>query len=199
MALPNKRTALFLDRDGVINEEIQYLHRVEDIRLIPGSAQTIAQMNSIGVLVIVVSNQAGIGRGLYSEEDYFKVQEHLGALLKSLKAHVDRSYFCPHHPEHGLGDYRTPCTCRKPNPGMLLQAADDFGLDLHKCIMVGDRETDLEAGRAVGCRTVLVRTGYGKRVEAMLREHQRSDLCDAVFESLFCAGEYLVRFLKEQL
>ncbi|MBI5480721.1 MAG: HAD family hydrolase [Deltaproteobacteria bacterium] len=160
------RPALLLDRDGVLNVEVEYLHEPAALVIIPGAAAAVAAVNQLGVPVVVVSNQAGIGRGLYGEEAYRAVQDRLGELLATAGARVDADYHCPHHPELGLGPYRVACACRKPRPGMLLEAARDLGLDLRRSVLVGDKLIDLEAGRAVGCTTVLVRTGYGAAEEA---------------------------------
>lgn len=186
------RAALFLDRDGVINEEINYLHRPQDLVLIPGSAVAIAQFNRLEIPVVLITNQAGIGRGIYNEDAYHKVQARLGDELRANQAHLDGAYFCPHHPLHGLGNYRTACACRKPNPGMLLAAAQAIGLDLGRSVMVGDKSSDLEAGRNAGCFTVLVRTGYGAQVEQALLREQRTFLYDGVFDSLSAATAFLL-------
>jgi D-glycero-D-manno-heptose 1,7-bisphosphate phosphatase len=178
------RPALLLDRDGVLNEEVRYLHRPEDVVLIPGAAEAVAQVNRLGFPVVVVTNQAGIGRGLYAEADYRAVEARLAELLAARGAHLDASYFCPHHPEHGLGAFRVACECRKPRPGMLLRAARELGLDLSRSVLVGDKRSDLEAGRAAGCRTILVRTGYGVETEAALSSDQGTMLADGVFDSL---------------
>jgi D-glycero-D-manno-heptose 1,7-bisphosphate phosphatase len=190
------RPALFLDRDGVINEETGYLHRPQDLVLIEGAARTIARANMLGVPVVVVTNQAGIGRGLYTEADYHAVQAHLERLLRTFGARLDASRFCPHHPEQGVGAYRRDCDCRKPRPGLLLAAARDLGLDLARSVLVGDKAADLAAGRAAGCATVLVRTGYGRQAEHELVRGHGEALWDAVFDSLGAAEEFLVRHFQ---
>ena len=154
--------AVFLDRDGTINIEKNYLYRIEDLELIPGTGEGIALLNRAGYRVVVVSNQSGIGRGFYKESDVHLLHRHLDSLLASFDARIDAYYYCPHHPEHGQGEYRRECACRKPLPGMLLQAAADLDLDLDRSFMIGDKLVDLEAGKAAGCRTLLVRTGYGE-------------------------------------
>ena len=160
--------AVFLDRDGVINEEVDLLHNVSQLRLISGSAQAIRRLNRAGIPVIVVTNQPVVARNLCSEEELQDIHRALKSLLiKEAGARLDALYYCPHHPEtlHPDGNpaYRTDCTCRKPNTGMLTRAAGDFHLDLSRCILVGDTTRDMEAGKRAGMKTVLVRTGYGGR------------------------------------
>lgn len=154
--------AAFLDRDGVINEEVDYLHEVDKAVLIPGVAAAIREIRQHGWKVIVVTNQAGIAKGLYSEAELHAVNARISELLAAENAAWDAIYFCPHHP-----DFSAPCDCRKPEPGMLLTAIRDFNIDPAKSFMVGDRLTDLQAGQSAGCaKTYLVRTGYGPQTIA---------------------------------
>ena len=156
-----ERRAVFLDRDGTINVEKEYLHRVEDFEFIPGAVEAIRLLKEGGFLVLVVTNQSGIGRGYYDEADLERIHRHMAAELARSGASVDACYFCPHHPHHGTGEYRIACACRKPLPGMLLEAAAKFSIDLGSSYMVGDKLTDVEAALAAGCRPVFVTTGYG--------------------------------------
>ncbi|TWJ19441.1 D-glycero-beta-D-manno-heptose 1,7-bisphosphate 7-phosphatase [Geobacter argillaceus] len=160
------RRAVFLDRDGTINEERVYLHRVEEFAFIPGVPEVIRDLRRSGFLVIVVTNQSGIGRGYYDEAALARLHAHMDSELARVGAAIDAYYFCPHHPEHGVGDYRRECDCRKPLPGMLLTAAREWHVDLGASYLVGDKLADVEAALAAGCRPVLVRTGYGV-VEAL--------------------------------
>ncbi|HVV83095.1 MAG TPA: HAD family hydrolase [Kofleriaceae bacterium] len=187
MADPRSRPALFLDRDGVVNEEIAYLHRPEDVRLVAGVAGAIAQANAAGIPVVVVTNQAGIARGLYGEADLAAVGARIAALLAP--AVLAATYHCPHHPEARVTALRVVCDCRKPAPGLLLRAARDHGLDLGRSFLVGDKASDLGAARAAGCGSVLVRTGYGAATE---REVEGAGLHDAVFDTLAAAMPYLL-------
>jgi histidinol-phosphate phosphatase family protein len=177
------KPGLFLDRDGVINQECHYLHDPKDLVMIPGVAEAIATINRRAIPVVVVTNQAGIGRGYYDVAAYESVNRAIAQILSASAAHVDAWYFCPHGPDAG-------CTCRKPLPGMLLSAARDCGLDLSRSVLVGDKTSDLQAARAAGARTVLVRTGYGREVEAELLA-KGSDLADQVCDSLREALPYL--------
>jgi D-glycero-D-manno-heptose 1,7-bisphosphate phosphatase len=154
--------AVFLDRDGTINEEKEYLHRYEDFSFIPGAPAAIRLLKEAGFLVIVVTNQSGIGRGYYDEEAVHRLHRYMDGELDQYGAAIDGYYLCPHHPHHGIGDYRKECHCRKPLPGMLLEAARDFDIDLTASYIIGDKLADIEAGLAAGCRPLLVSTGYGK-------------------------------------
>ncbi len=158
--------AVFLDRDGTMIEEVNYLSSPEQVRLIPGTVEAIRRWNHLGVKVVVVTNQAGVARGYFPESRVAEVHSHLSAVLAEGGATIDAYYHCPHHPDHGVGEFRIDCECRKPAPGMLLWAARDLGIDLTRSWMIGDKLSDLWAGAAVGCRTLLVRTGYGAEIPA---------------------------------
>ena len=149
-----KARALFLDRDGVVNEEIDYLWRPDQVQFVPGIFFLCRKAKSLGYLLIIVTNQAGIARGYYSEEDFHSLMRWISTEFAREGVTLDRYYFCPHHPEHGLNTYRKECPDRKPNPGMLLRAAVDFNLDMARCIFVGDRCTDMAADRAAGVSTL---------------------------------------------
>lgn len=159
---------LFLDRDGVIIEEVHYLADPGRVRLIPGTAAAIARVNALGWPVVVVTNQAGVARGFFPESQVALVHRRLAELLGAEGARINGWHHCPHHPTEGVGPFRIECSCRKPAPGMLLAAAGDMGLALDQGWMVGDKLTDLEAGARAGCRTFLVRTGYGSVEEQKL-------------------------------
>lgn len=153
--------AVFVDRDGTINEEVEYLNVPEDLRLIPGAAEAIRLLNEARVLVIVVTNQAGIGRGYFPEARLIRIHQELAKRLATHGARLDAIYYCPHRPDEG-------CACRKPNPGMLVQAAEKYAINLKHSFMVGDKRSDLEAGHRAGCRTVLTLTGYGLQTREIL-------------------------------
>lgn len=158
------KPAVFLDRDGVVIEDSHYIRSTSQVRLLPGSAEAIAALNRAGWLIVIATNQAGVARGLFTIETLKEIHDHLGELLQHHEARFDGIYFCPHHIEGVREEYQRECECRKPKPGMLLQAARELGIDLTRSWMIGDRVSDLEAGSAAGCRTVLVRTGYGSLV-----------------------------------
>ncbi|MDY3552451.1 HAD family hydrolase [Gemmata sp. JC717] len=155
------RDAVFLDRDGTLIEEVHYLARPEQVKLIPGAADAVRRLNAAGVLVVVVTNQGGVARGYFPESRVTEVHEHLAALLAQQGARVDAFYYCPHHPTEGSDAYRVVCDCRKPRPGMLLTAARDLDIELSRSWMIGDKPCDAGAGHAAGCRSLLVRTGHG--------------------------------------
>ncbi|MDA8363174.1 MAG: D-glycero-beta-D-manno-heptose 1,7-bisphosphate 7-phosphatase [Gammaproteobacteria bacterium] len=157
---PKSRKAVFLDRDGTINVEKNYLHRLADWEWIPGAVDAILRLNRAAYLVIVVTNQAGIARGMYGEEEVRRLHDQIDAMLAPLGARIDAYYYCPHHPD--FGD-RTSCSCRKPAPGMILQAQRDWDIDLSRSYIVGDKIADIEAGLAAGVTPILVATGYGAR------------------------------------
>jgi D-glycero-D-manno-heptose 1,7-bisphosphate phosphatase len=156
------RPALFLDRDGAVVEETDYLCRAEDIILIPGAAAAIAVANKHKVAVVMVTNQAGIGRGYYGWSEFQAVQKAIVSALTAQGARIDAVYACPHHRD-GNGAYAHPDhPARKPNPGMLLQAASDLALDLKKSWLIGDKASDIEAAKRAGIAGALqVATGYG--------------------------------------
>ncbi|WP_129128270.1 D-glycero-beta-D-manno-heptose 1,7-bisphosphate 7-phosphatase [Geomonas oryzae] len=163
-----KHRAVFLDRDGTINEEVQYLSRVEDFRLIPGVPYALQRLKDAGFLLVVVTNQSGIGRGLYDEAALHAIHDKMHEELSSFGITIEACYFCPHHPEHAVGDYRVDCSCRKPLPGMLQQAALDLDIDLSGSYMIGDKLGDIEAGLNAGCTSLMVQTGYGAADSARL-------------------------------
>jgi D-glycero-D-manno-heptose 1,7-bisphosphate phosphatase len=154
------RQALFLDRDGVINEYRPYVHRVEEFHFVDGIFDLVAAAGRVGYLTIVVTNQAGIGRGLYTEEDFWQLTTWMTARFADRGCRIDRVFFCPTHPEHGIGPYRVESEFRKPRPGMMLEAAREFAIDLSRSVLVGDMPSDIAAGRAAGVGTnVLYRHG----------------------------------------
>ena len=156
-----RRPALFLDRDGVVVEEVHFLHRPEDVRLVPGAARVLAAARRRGIAVVLATNQSGIARGFFGWEAFAAVQSRLEALLAGEGAAFDMVLACPFHPD-GDPPYRREHPCRKPQPGMLLRAAERLGLDLGASWVVGDRARDLEAGRRAGCAGGLhVLTGHG--------------------------------------
>jgi D-glycero-D-manno-heptose 1,7-bisphosphate phosphatase len=160
---PKLRRAVFLDRDGTINVEKNYLFRVGDWEWIPGAVEAIRRINALGWLAIVVTNQAGIARGLYDHVDVNLLHAHVDASLRQVGARIDGYYFCPHHPDFGEA---RDCDCRKPRPGMLLRAARDFGIELSRSFLIGDKAIDVEAGRVAKLSPILVATGYGAAAHA---------------------------------
>jgi D-glycero-D-manno-heptose 1,7-bisphosphate phosphatase len=152
--------AVFLDRDGVLIEDVDLLVDPEKIRLLPGAPQALSRLKQHEFLLLVVSNQTVVARGLASETEVRQVHDLVTVQLRAAGAPaLDGFYFCPHHPQATIASYRRDCTCRKPRPDLLLQAADEHGIDLAASFMVGDRLTDIIAGERAGCRTVQVLCG----------------------------------------
>ena len=156
--------AVFLDRDGVVNELIYYQEQgivdspftAEQFRLLPGVGEAIRRLNEAGYKVILASNQPGIAKGNMSEENFQKIRQKMKGKLAEAGAFLDGEYYCFHHPEAKVDRFRANCGCRKPEPGLLLQAAKDMGIDLSKSWMIGDGLTDIKAGKRAGTRTILL-------------------------------------------
>lgn len=164
MGIGSRNRAVFLDRDGVINRDPpHYAHRIDQLGLIEGSSKAIRLLNDNGFVVIVVTNQSGIAKGYYGEEDMQRFNAAMIELLRGEGARIDGIYFCPHHPEAKVEKYRIRCTCRKPLPGMLFEAGKKFSIDFSSSFLVGDKWSDVEAGRSAGCSTILVMTGHGRK------------------------------------
>jgi len=146
--------AVFLDRDGVINKEIDYAHKIEDFVLLPNVIEALKLLTETDYKIIVVSNQAGIAKGIHSKQDADKLFAYMKKILSEKGIRIDAVHYCPHHPDDG-------CECRKPNIGMLKKAEKEFDIDLSKSFIIGDKTSDIKAGENAGCTTILVKTGYG--------------------------------------
>ena len=144
------RPAAFLDRDGVINLDRGYVFRAADFEFVTGVFEGAAALQRLGFALVVLTNQSGIGRGLYSESDFLALTRWMNARFEQHSVHIDGVFYCPHHPTEAFGDYRCECDCRKPAPGMLQRAARELDLDLTRSAMFGDRESDLQAAAAAG-------------------------------------------------
>jgi D-glycero-D-manno-heptose 1,7-bisphosphate phosphatase len=162
--------ALFLDRDGVINHEVGYLHAAEDVRWVEGIFELCRTAVGLGYKLVVVTNQAGIARGFYSEAQFEVLMQWMRAEFVKQRVALDAVYFCPYHPEHGVGEYRREHEDRKPEPGMLRRAARELGLDLEQSVMVGDRCSDIAAANAAGLRQAFLL--LGTEAEACAGEYE---------------------------
>ena len=158
--LKNKQRAVFLDRDGTINKYVGFLRNIDEFRLLPGVAEAIRAINESGYLAIVITNQPVIARGEVTCEQLQEIHSKMETLLGTKGAYLDAIYYCPHHPDKGfegeIPELKCDCNCRKPKPGLLIRAAEDFNIDLRNSWMVGDGENDIKAGKAAGCRTALI-------------------------------------------
>lgn len=161
-AMQALKPAVFLDRDGTINEQMGYINHISRFQLLPGVAGAIRRLNEAAIPVVVVTNQSGLARGYFPEELLIAVHEKMARLLAEQGAHVDGIYICPHHPEAKKEKYRLACNCRKPGTGLFMQAAEEMSLDLAGSFVVGDRWSDLKSAVACGATPVLVLTGYGR-------------------------------------
>lgn len=160
--MTNGRVAVFFDRDGTLNEDVGYLRTPEELQMIPGAVEAVRLLNDRHILTCVISNQSGIARGLLSEDNLAAIHRRMEAELAEGGAHLDRIYYCPHHPTQGRPPYNIECSCRKPRTGMLDEAAGELSIALPRSFVVGDKTLDIEVGKASGTRTVLVLTGYGR-------------------------------------
>ncbi|ACJ28746.1 Histidinol phosphatase domain protein [Shewanella piezotolerans WP3] len=162
------KRAVFLDRDGVINIDHGYVHKVDDFEYVDGVFEACLSLKKAGYLLAVVTNQSGIARGMYTEEQFHTLTEWMDWNFADKGVELDGIYYCPHHSEKGVGEYKIDCDCRKPKPGMMLTAADFLKIDLSQSVMVGDKRDDMLAAKAAGIPTrVLVRTGKSVTDEAI--------------------------------
>jgi len=157
-----KNKAVFLDRDGTIIEEANYLANPDGVRLIDDAAKGIKLLRDAGYLIIITSNQSGVARGYFSEQTLLKVNQRMQEHLQEEGTDYDGLYYCPHHKQGKVEAFALECDCRKPNPGMIHQANQDFELDLYQSWVVGDKLADVKFGLTVNCQTALVLTGYGQ-------------------------------------
>ena len=172
------RKAAFIDRDGVLNEERAFVHRIEDFAFVPGAIEALRALQAAGYLLVIITNQSGIARGLYSEADYLELTARVREHLQAAGVRLDAVEYCPHLADAPVERYRVDCDCRKPKPGMLRRAIEALDINPAASFLVGDRLSDIEAGRCAGVgRCFLVRTGYPLPDEAVTR-------ADGVYDDL---------------
>ena len=176
-----------MDRDGCLTEEVGYVNHPSRIRLLPRTMEAVRRLNQAGIAAVMVTNQAGVARGYFSEDILHETNARMRRELEAGGARLDGLYVCMHHPREGAPPYRADCDCRKPRPGLLTRAAAEIGLDLGASVMVGDKFSDVAAGHAAGAAGVLVLTGYGRgewehrrHSQAVKPDHVAEDLLDAV-------------------
>ncbi len=188
------KPAVFLDRDGTIVEEVGYLNRLDKLSFFPCSIDAIRVLGQAGLLVVVVTNQAGVAQGYFDEQFVRDTHARVDERVRGGRARIDGYYYCPHHPNAKLEQYRVACDCRKPKPGMIRQAARDLDIDVARSFVVGDRWLDVEMGREVGATTILVTTGYG------LGEDDRPEgvEADLVAANLMEAAGWILRRTRGQ-
>ncbi len=185
MTTGNGKRAVFLDRDGVLNVDNGYVSQVDDFEFIEGVIEACKKLKDKGYLLVVITNQSGIARGYFSEEQFHTLTEWMDWSLADRGVDLDGIYYCPHHAEKGVGEYKVDCDCRKPKPGMLLSAIEELNIDVSNSILVGDKVSDLQAGIAAGVKTnYLVRTG--KEITS-----EGEQLATAVFADLATVVEQL--------
>ena len=156
------KPAVFLDRDGVLTKEKGYVCSVEEMEIFPYAAECIQYIKSKGYLAIVITNQSGVARGFFTEEELLKMNRYLQDMTG-----IDAIYYCPHHPDGSIAGYKRICQCRKPDTGLLMRACEGFDIDMDNSYMVGDRAVDIITGQKAGIKTILLESGYGtERMEA---------------------------------
>jgi D-glycero-D-manno-heptose 1,7-bisphosphate phosphatase len=183
------QSAVFIDRDGTLIEEVGYLDRPERVVLYPWSASAIRALNEAGLRVVMVTNQSGIARGLFDEAMVDAVHRHIGALLEAAGARIDAYYYCPHHPAGLIVEYAKACDCRKPGRGLVDRAVREIGIEPERSFVIGDKWLDVGLARAVGARGLLVRTGYGITEE---RRPPPGLAADAVVDNLIDAVSWVL-------
>jgi len=184
--------AVFLDRDGTVNEEVGYLHKLDELRLIPGAGAAIKRLNEAGLKVVLVTNQSGIARGYFSESQLHDIHVRLEQMLSSEGARLDAIYYCPHHPSAGNSHYTRDCDCRKPGTGLIDRAARDLEIDVRQSFVVGDKWSDVELGQRAGAHSILVRTGYGSADEKRARPPHRVEP-DFIAHTISEAADWIIK------
>lgn len=182
------KPALFLDRDGVINIEKNYVYRIEDFEFIDGIFELCKTAQDMGYAIVVITNQAGIGRGYYTEADFHHLSDWMVDQFRQRGIHIDGVYFCPFHPTGGVGEYRRESYDRKPNPGMLLRARDDLGIEMEQSVFIGDKESDMQAACAAGIP-------YKGLLTSLPSEQQHNG--NLVMNNLDAVRKWLVEHVRE--
>lgn len=190
--MEKKFRAVFLDRDGTLNEEVGYLDSAGKLQMIPEAFEAVRRINESGMKAVVVTNQAGVAKGLFSEKFVRDVNDRIQGLFIEYGAQIDRFYYCPHHPSEGADPYRKICDCRKPEPGLLQQAAQDLDIDLPHSYMIGDHLRDIETAHRVDAKGILVTTGHGAD-QLMTSEITAANQPDYVAKNILEAVDWILK------
>ncbi len=185
------KRAVFFDRDGTINVEAGYIRDLANLKLIDGAASSIEKLRKAGFLAVLITNQSGPARGYYSEDWVKQLNNRVQELLAEQGTKLDAMYYCPHLPDGSIPEYTKECDCRKPNPGLFLSAKKDLDIDLTSSFMLGDKATDVEAGHNAGCKSILLKTGYGEQVLA--GEYQNIPDADYIAADINDGAEWILQ------
>lgn len=183
--------AVFLDRDGCVNVEDDHITDIERFRLYPDSLDAMKRLSSVGFLIVIITNQSGIARGLMTEDLVYKTHALLLRLAVEAAIRIDRIEYCPHHPDGVVPEFAIECDCRKPAPGMILRAAKALPIDLESSYVVGDKISDIKLGPATGVKSVLVRTGFGAREEETIKRGE-ADPPDHIADGIAGAVDWII-------
>lgn len=197
MISDKSKPAIFLDRDGTIIKEVGYIDSPEKISLIPRADEAIRSLQESGFKIIVVSNQSGVAHGYFDEDTVRLINERVSDIFASKSAVIDAFYFCPHHPDFGNQDYKKDCECRKPKPGMILQAVEEHRIDLSNSIMIGDKFTDVKTGKNLNLLSILVLTGFGTKEYQTIKAMGLQPEPDFVAENIYEAALIIKKKLED--
>lgn len=189
-----KNTAVFLDRDGTINEEVGYLDSIDKLKLFANAAEAIRLINESGMKAVVITNQSGVAKGYFTEEFVRTVHERIQEMLRERGAYIDAFYYCPHHQTEGIGVYLQSCACRKPEAGMLIEASKELDIDVRRSYTVGDMLKDIQVARTVGAKGILVKTGYGINTIEKDLTSDSSEICQPSYiaEDILDAVKWII-------
>jgi D,D-heptose 1,7-bisphosphate phosphatase len=196
-----KNAAVFLDRDGTINEEVGYLDSIDKLNIFAYTSEAIRLINESGMKAVVMTNQSGVAKGYFTEEFVRTVHEHIQTMLRKRGAFIDAFYYCPHHQTEGIGVYLQSCACRKPGAGMLVQASKDLDIDLRRSYTVGDMLKDIQVAHTVGAKGILVKTGYGINTIEKDLASESSEICQPSYiaEDILDAVKWIMKDRKKKL
>ncbi|MGZ3595815.1 MAG: D-glycero-alpha-D-manno-heptose-1,7-bisphosphate 7-phosphatase [Syntrophales bacterium] len=196
-----KNAAVFLDRDGTINEEVGYLDSIDKLNLFSNAAEAIRLINESGMKAVVMTNQSGVAKGYFTEEFVRTVHGRIQEMLLEKGAFIDAFYYCPHHQTDGVGVYLQPCACRKPGAGMLIEASKELDIDLPHSYTIGDMLKDIQVARTVGAKGILVKTGYGMNTIEKDLASEYLEICQPTYiaEDILDAVKWIMKDRKKNL